>query len=159
LSGGELAPPPRKSARLGSASVPLQLEESQEQISQGSHNESAVTPADARSVLAQTDVPAVMRPVFAARPMVANTLKQLAGTVLLWGGAGAVEAVFLRCFGDPALAQLFALSPYGDELPAAAQAGFLGTEAGSLQPPADQPSVLFAPAGVVFRGKKNLWAA
>jgi hypothetical protein len=44
-------------------------------------------------------------------------------------------------------------------LPAAAQAGLFGAEADSLQPPAHQPPVLLAPAGVVFRGKKNLWGA
>jgi hypothetical protein len=44
-------------------------------------------------------------------------------------------------------------------LPAAAQAGLLGAEAGSLQPPAHQPPVLFTPAGIVFSGKKNLGEA
>jgi hypothetical protein len=44
-------------------------------------------------------------------------------------------------------------------LPAAAQAGFFGTEASSLDAPAHQPPVLFAPAGVVFSGKKKVEGA
>jgi hypothetical protein len=115
----------------------MQFEEPQEQISQGGHDVSALAPADARSILAQADIPAVMRSVFTGRPVITNYLQQLTGAVLAWGGTGAIEAIFFGFLGDPALAQLFALPPYGYELPAATQAGLFGAEADSLQPPAN----------------------
>src|ERR1019366_2377815 len=150
LGLSELSPPPRKSARLGLAVVLLQFEKAQEQIPQGGHDVSPFGPADARSVFAQADVPAVVRAVFTGRPVFANFFQQLLGAVLPWGSAGAVEAVFLGLLGDLALAQFLALPPHGQKLPAAAQARFLGTEADPLQAPAHQPPVLFGPAGVVF---------
>lgn len=159
LGVGELAPPARKSARLGFVSVLLQFEKPQEQIPQGGHDVSAVAPADSRSVLAQADIPAVVRPVFTGRPVVTNYLQQLLGAVLPLGGTGAVEAIFFRFLSDFALAQLFSFPPHRHKLPATAQAGFFGTKADSLDAPAHQAPVLFGPAGVVFRGKKKLWGA
>ena len=141
--------------RLGFASVLLQFEKPQEQIPQSGHDAGALAPADSRSVLAQADIPAVVRPVFTGRPVLANFLQQLLSAVLAWGGAGTVEAVFFGRHGDFALAQFLALPPHGQKLPAAAQARFLGTEADPLQAPAHQPPVLFGPAGVVFSGKKK----
>ena len=158
MSLGERASPPWKSARLGLAPVLLQFEQAQEQIAQGGHDESAGAPADSGSVLAQADIPAVVRPVFNGRPVVPNRLHQLRGAVLPRGGAGAVIAVFFGLLGHLALAQLFSLPPHGQKLPAAAQAGLFGAETDSLQPPARQAPVFFGPAGVVF-GKKNPWGA
>ena len=133
---GELAPPPRKSARLGLAVVLLQFEQAQEQIPQGGHDLSGFGSADSRSVLAQADIPAVVRPVFSGGPMIPNRLHQLRGAVLPRGGTGAVEAVFFGLLGHLASAQFFSLPPHGQKLPAAAQAGFFGAEADSLQAPA-----------------------
>jgi len=135
LGLGELAPPPRKSARFGLAVVLLQFEKAQEQIPQGGHDASPFGPADSRSVFAQADVPAVVRAVFTGRPVLANFLQQLLSAVLAWGGAGTVEAVFFGRHGDFALAQFLALPPHRQKLPAAAQARFLGTEADPLQVP------------------------
>ena len=136
MSLGERASPPWKSARLGMAPVLLQFEQAQKQIAQGGHDESAVAPADSGSVLAQTDIPAVVRPVFTVGPVVPNCLHQLRGAVLAWGGTGAVVAVFFGFLGHLALAQLFSLPPHRQKLPAAAQAGLFGAEAESLQAPA-----------------------
>jgi len=159
LGIGQLAPPTRKGARLGFAAVPLEFQQTQEQVAQGGHDVSAAPPADARSVFAQTDIPAIVRAVFAARPVIPDGLEQLRGVVLLGSGAGAVVTVFLRFGSDFTLAQFLALSPHGDQLPAAAQAGRFGAKGGSLQAPAHQSPMFFKPAGVVFRGKKNAVAA
>ena len=132
---GELAPPPGKSTRLGLAAMLLQFEKSQEQVAQGGHDLSGFGPADSRSVLAQADIPAVVRSVFNGRPVVTNGLEQLPGAILVWGGAGAVVAIFLRFFGDFALAQFLALPPHRQELPAPAQTGRFGAEVDSLDAP------------------------
>ena len=76
--------------RLGFASVLLQFEKPQEQIPQSGHDAGALAPADSRSVLAQADIPAVVRPVFTGRPVLAGFFQQLLGAVLPWGGASAV---------------------------------------------------------------------
>ena len=68
------------------------FEQSQEQVTQGGHNLSGFGPADSRSVLAQTDIPAVVRAAFNGPPVVASGLEQLFGAILTWGGAGAAVA-------------------------------------------------------------------
>ncbi len=156
---GEPAPPPRKSAGLGLAAVLLQFEESQEQVSQRGHDKSARAPADSGSVFPQADVPTVMGAVFTGCPVAPDALEQLQGAVLLGGGTGAVETVFFGLFDYFAGTQFLTLAPYGQELPASAQAGLFGAKANPLNAPAHQTPVLFEPAGVVFRGKKNAAAA
>src|SRR5579864_8349870 len=100
-----------------------------------------------------------MGAVFGRPPVIADGLEQALGTVLLGSGAGSVKRVFFGGLDDFALAQLLALPPHGQKLPAAAQAGVLGTYRDPLNAPANQASVFLAPAGVTFRGKKNLWGA
>jgi hypothetical protein len=98
-----------------------------------------------------------MGPVFDRTPVIADGLEQALGTVLLGGGASTVKRVFFGGLDDFAPAQFLALSPHGQKLPAAAQAGFFGTYSDPLNAPANQASVFLDPAGVIFRGKKNLW--
>src|SRR5438105_532239 len=98
-----------------------------------------------------------MGAVFGRCPVIADGLEQALGSVLLGGRAGTVKSVFFGGLDDFALAQFLALSPHGQKLPAPAQAGLLGTYRDPLNAPANQASVFLAPAGVVFRGKKNLW--
>jgi len=99
-----------------------------------------------------------MRTVFGRRPVIADGLEQALGAILLGGGAGSVKGVFFGGLDDFAPAQFLPLPPHGQKLPAAAQAGFLRTDSDPLNAPAHQASVFLAPAGVIFRGKKNLWA-
>src|SRR5436190_166794 len=98
-----------------------------------------------------------MGAVFGRTPVIANGLEQALGTVLLGGGAGSVKRVFFGGLDDFAPAQFLALPPHGQKLPAAAQAGLLGTYSDPLNAPANQASVFLDPAGVILRGKKNLW--
>ena len=98
-----------------------------------------------------------MGAVFGCAPVIADGLEQALGTVLLGGRTGAVKSVFFGGPDDFAPAQLLALPPHGQKLPATAQAGFLGTYRDPLNAPANQASVFLDPAGVVLRGKKNLW--
>ena len=136
----------------------LQLEEPQHQIAQRRHHIGTGASADARGVFAQAHIPAVMGAILAGGPVAANELEQLGGSVLLRGRAGGVEAVFLGRLDDLAPAQLFLLPPHGDELPATAQPRFFGAKTDALEAPADQPTVLLGPAGVIFRGERNLEA-
>src|SRR5581483_10549535 len=106
-----------------------------------------------------TNVAAVMGTVFGRTPMIADGLEQALGTILLGGGAGSVKRVFFGGLEDFAPAQFLPLPPHGQKLPAAAQAGLLGTYRNPLDAPANQASVFLAPAGVIIRGKKNLWGA
>ena len=98
-----------------------------------------------------------MGAILGRRPMIANCLEQALGILLFGGGAGTVKRVFFGGLDDFALAQLLPLPPYRQKLPATAQAGILGAYGDPLNAPANQPSVFLAPAGVIFRGKKNLW--
>ena len=82
LSVGKCSVPAGKMVFLGFIPVLLQFVEAQDQISQGGHGKGAVTSADGRGVLSQTDIPAIMRSVFTGRPVVANNLEQLCGGVL-----------------------------------------------------------------------------
>ena len=132
---GELASPVWKSVRLGLAVKLLQLEKSPEQVAQGGHELSGFGPADSRSVLAQADIPAVVRSVFNRPPVVPNGWEQLLGAILTWGGAGAVVAIFFRFFGDFALTQFWALPPHRQELPATVPPDLFGAEADSLEAP------------------------
>ena len=159
LSVGQVSAPSRESPGLVFAPVLLQFKEPQKQVSQGGHDLRTAAAADSASVLAQADIPAIVRTVFTAGPVIADDCQQLLGAVLPGSGAGAVEAVFFGLLGDLTLAQLLALPPHGDKLPTPTQAGLLGAQTDSLEAPAYQAAMLFAPAGVVFRGKKNLWAA
>ena len=113
LALGELTAPARKGARLGFASMLLQFEESQQRVSQRGHDKSARALADSGGVFAQADIPAVMGAIFTGTPVVADGLEQLAGAVLLGGGAGAVEGVFFGGVDDFAPPQLLALAPHG----------------------------------------------
>jgi hypothetical protein len=151
----ELTPPAREIARLGFAAVLLQFEESQQQVAQSGHDVSARALADAASIFAQADIPTVMSTVFNGSPVVANALQQLPSTVLLGGGAGAVEAVFFGLLDHFAGAKFLALPPDGQELPATAQPGFFGADADPLNAPAHQTTVLLEPTGIVFSGKKK----
>ena len=99
-----------------------------------------------------------MRSVFAGCPVVANELEQSLGCVLLGRGAGGVEAVFLVFLDDLAFAQFLLFPPYRDKLPAAAQAGLLGTDPDSLDSPAHQSPMFLGPVAVVLSGKKKLGA-
>jgi hypothetical protein len=151
----ELAPPARESARFGFAPVLLQFEESQQQVSQSGHDISARALADSAGIFAQADIPTVVRAVFTGSPVIPDALQQLPGTVLLGGGAGAVEAVLLGLFDHLAGTQFLALPPDGQELPATAQPGFFRTDADPLNAPARQPPVVLDPTGIVFSGKKK----
>ena len=143
---------------MGFAAVPLEFHQAQEQITQRRQDVSAAAAADAGGVFPQANITAVMRPVFSRRPVIADRLEQALGTVLLGSRAGAVKSVFFGGLDDFALAQFLPLPPDSQELPATAQASFFGTDRDPLQAPANQASVFLVPAGVVFRGKKNLWA-
>ena len=98
-----------------------------------------------------------MGAVFGCPPVIADSLEQALSAVLLGGRAGSVKRVFFGGLDDFASAQFLALPPHRQELPATAQAGFLGTYRDPLNAPANQASVFLDPAGVIFRGKKNLW--
>ena len=100
-----------------------------------------------------------MAPVFGRPPVISDSLEQALGAVLLGGRAGSVKRVFFGGLDDFASAQFLALPPHSQELPATAQAGLLGTYRDPLNAPANQASVFLDPAGVIFRGKKNLWGA
>src|SRR3974390_1019947 len=98
-----------------------------------------------------------MGAVFARAPVITDGWEQVLGAVLLGGRAGAVKSVFFGGLDDFALAQFLPLPPHSQELPATAQAGLFGTYSDPLNAPANQAPVFLAPAGVIFRGKKNLW--
>jgi hypothetical protein len=155
----ELSTPSWKGAGLGFAAVPLEFHQTQEQIAQSGHYVSAAPAADAGVVFAQAHIAPVMRAVFNGPPVIADRLEQLLSVVLLGGRTGAVKSVFFGGRDNFGPAQLLALSPHGQELPATAQTGIFGTDSDPLNAPANQAAMFLAPAGVVFRGKKNLWAA
>jgi len=121
-----LPPPRRESARLGLVPVLLQFEESQKQVSQRGHDKSNPCAADSGSVFPQADVATVVGTVFTGCPVVPDALQQLLGAVLLGGGTSAVKAVFLGLFDYFAGTQFLTLAPYGQELPATAQASLFG---------------------------------
>lgn len=98
-----------------------------------------------------------MGAVLGRAPVITDGLEQLPGAVLLGGRAGAVKSIFFGGLDDFASAQFLPLPPHSQELPAAAQAGFFGAYGDPLNAPANQAPVFLGPAGVVFRGKKNLW--
>jgi hypothetical protein len=86
-------------------------------------------------------------------------LSQLLGGGLLKHQAGDIETVLPGLLNHLAPAQLFAIPPYGDELPAPRQAGLLWIDRDALESPTLQAPMILAPARIVFRKKKALGAA
>jgi len=82
LSLGERRRPPRKSARFGLVPVLLQFEQPRSRLRKVAMTKAPVRPLILESVLAQADIPAVVRPVFSGGPMIPNRLHQLRGAVL-----------------------------------------------------------------------------
>lgn len=75
---------------------------------------------DARGVLAEGHVAAVVRAVLDRIPVPADNLQQPRAVIGVRFGAGDVVGVFLFFFYDPATFQILPLTPDGDELPTAA---------------------------------------
>ena len=136
LSVGKSPAPAGEILFFGFIPLLLQFIESQDEIPQGGHGKGAVTPANGRGVLAQTDIPAIMRSVFGGGPMAANALEQLGGGVLRFGSAGTVETVFAGFVDDFALTQGLLLTPHRHKLPTTAQTRLLWAQADSLHSPA-----------------------
>ena len=153
---GHLPLPAWEIGGVGFVLVLLQFEQPQDQISQSGHGVGGVAARDLGSILAQADVPTVMRAVFTGSPMAANMMSQLLGAGLLIHQAGDIEVILLGLIEDLALAQLLAIAPHSDKLPAADQAGLFGIDGDPLEPPPFQTSMIFVPVRIVFRGKKNL---
>jgi len=150
--------PPAGHVAVDFAAVLLQLEQAEHQTAQRRHDVRAVAVGlvgDARGILAEGGIAAVVRAVLDRVPVSADDLQQPGPVIGVGFGAGDVVGVLLLFLYDPGALEILALAPHRDELSATAQAGVLGGDGFALHSAAFESAVLFAPAGVVLRGKKT----
>ena len=111
--------PPGDTA-IGFTIVLLELEQAQHEIVQGGHDVGASPSADEGGIFTQGHVAPVMGTVFERVPVSTDDLRYLPLGALGAGQAGDVVAVFLLLLDHLAFAQIVAVAPNGDELPAPA---------------------------------------
>ena len=111
---------PAGNIAIGFTTVLLELEQAQHEIAQGGHDVGASPSADEGGIFPQGHVAPVMGTVFERVPVSTDDLRYLPLGALGAGQAGDVVAVFLLLLDHLAFAQIVAVAPNGDELPAPA---------------------------------------
>lgn len=140
-------------------SVPPELKQGQGQIAESCHDMGCAFASYQRAVFTEGDIASVMGIDFTGRPVISDETGKGLGIVFVNGQTAGIEGVLLGRFDDFAITELLTIPPNRDELPATAQPGFLRSHRNPLQAPPFESTVSFAPAGVVFRGKKNVQEA
>jgi len=143
---------------IGLFFVPLEFEQTQDQVSQGCHGLGGISARDLGSIFAQGDVATVMGTAFTGSPVTPDVLSQLPGGGFLRDQAAGIETVFLGLPDDFASTHLLPITPDANELPTPRQAGLLGSDRNALKPPPFQPPMILAPTRIILGGKKTLRA-
>jgi hypothetical protein len=144
---------------VGVRALLLEVVEADGQIAQGGHDARGAGLGDARAVFAEADIAAMMDAVFDRAPMAAHRVDEglVAGFPVAEAGDVVADFGFRGFFWWPGACgrELDAFAMDREDLPAAGQSDFLGTDGQALDAAALEPPVPLLPRGVLLRGKKK----